>query len=65
MLAGSSLSGRGPRWGRIVCGVLGFALVPAMYLNAGTPRDAWAATLFGTLFVTLALACAMPQRRSG
>ncbi|MGN9913879.1 hypothetical protein ACTMTJ_40725 [Phytohabitans sp. LJ34] len=63
MLAGYSLSGRRAGWWRIVCGVVGFALVPAMLLGADTPKGAWAATLFSTLYVSLALACAIPLRR--
>ncbi|PZF79750.1 hypothetical protein [Jiangella anatolica] len=63
MLAGYSLSGRGAVWARIGCGIVGFAIVPAMFLASSTPQNTWAATLFSTLFVTLALACAIPQRR--
>jgi hypothetical protein len=62
MLAGRSLSGRGRVWTRSVAGVIGFALVPVMLASARTPHDAWAATLFASLYVTLALACAVPMR---
>lgn len=62
MLAGYAVSGRGPLWARIACGIVGFALVPAMLMSAGTPLAAWAATLFASLFVTLSLACAIPMR---
>jgi hypothetical protein len=62
MLAGRSLSGRGKVWVRLVAGIIGFALVPVLLISARTPQEAWAATLFGSLYVTLALACAVPTR---
>lgn len=62
MLAGRSLSGRGRVWVRILNGIVGFALVPVLLSSARTPQEAWAATLFTSLYVTLALACAVPMR---
>ncbi|MGL5816600.1 MAG: hypothetical protein ACRCYR_03485 [Phycicoccus sp.] len=62
MLAGRSVSGRGRVWVRAVAGIVGFARVPALLASARTPREAWAATLFASLFVALALACAVPMR---
>ncbi|MBV9919518.1 MAG: hypothetical protein JOY78_01505 [Pseudonocardia sp.] len=72
MLGGFALSGRGPLWIRVGCGVLAFALVPASYLgppmrpelDPATPLGAWAATNLSTLFITLAVACAVPLRRA-
>ncbi|WP_322919439.1 hypothetical protein [Nocardioides renjunii] len=62
MLGGHSLSGRGRAWVRILTGIAGFALVPVLLSMARTPQDAWAATLFASLYVLLALACAVPMR---
>lgn len=62
MLAGRSLSGRGRVWARVLAGTIGFALVPVLLSSARTPQEAWAATLFTSLYVTLALACAVPMR---
>jgi hypothetical protein len=70
MLGGVALSGRGPLWLRIPCGVIAFALVPAAYLgppmrpelDPATPLGAWVATHFSALFITLAIACAIPLR---
>jgi hypothetical protein len=71
MLGGWSLSGRGPRWARILAGLFAYALVPAAYLgppfrpelDPATPHGAWVATLFSALFVLLSFACAVPLRR--
>jgi hypothetical protein len=70
MLGGGALSGRGPLWLRIPCGVIAFALVPAAYLgppmrpelDPATPLGAWVATHFSALFIMLAIACAIPLR---
>jgi hypothetical protein len=62
MLAGRSLSGRGPIWARLLTGTIGLALVPLVLTTARTPQEAWAATLFTSLYVTLSLACAVPMR---
>jgi len=63
MLAAHSLTTRRAIWWRVICGLVGFAIVPAMLTGAAfTPKDLWAAVLFSALFVVLALACALPQR---
>ena len=70
MLGGVALSGRGRLWLRIPAGVMAFALVPAAYLgppvrpelDPATPHGAWVATHFSALFITLAIACAIPLR---
>jgi len=70
MAGGTAVASHGRLWWRIPLGLLGFALVPAAYLgppmrpalDVGTPLGAWAATVFATLFVTMALACAIPLR---
>jgi hypothetical protein len=65
MLAGRSLSGRGRVWARVLAGTIGFALVPVLLSSARTPQEAWAATLFASLYVALSLACAVPMRAAG
>lgn len=70
MLAGFSLSGRGSRRRRMAAGVLGFAVVPAVWLappmapdlDPTTPYGALAATTFTTLYLGLAAASAVPMR---
>ncbi|WP_139206796.1 hypothetical protein [Geodermatophilus poikilotrophus] len=62
MLAGRSLSGRGRLVARVPAGIIGFALVPLLLSSARTPQETWAATLFASLFVVLALACSVPMR---
>jgi hypothetical protein len=72
MLGGYALSGRGPRWGRVVCGVVALSAIPVWALVAddvggaglgvGTPRGAWAALLYSALLVVLALGSAIPHR---
>jgi hypothetical protein len=72
MLGGASMSGRGPRWLRLVGGAAAFWLVPAVFLgppmrpelDPATPLGAWSAATFSALFVALALACAIPLRRA-
>jgi hypothetical protein len=71
MIGGYSVSGRGPRWTRIVAGLgsLGEIVVtflapkPYTFLSATTPYGAWFATLGSSLFVVFALACSIPMRR--
>ncbi|GAB3933854.1 hypothetical protein GCM10029976_041980 [Kribbella albertanoniae] len=61
MLGAYALAGRGPKWWRIVCGVIGFALVPAMLAGTlSTPKNAWGGILFACMYVLLALACTIP-----
>lgn len=70
MLAGYSMSGRGSRRRRTAAAVLGFAVVPAVWLappmtpdlDPTTPSGALVAMTFTTLFVGLAAACAVPMR---
>ena len=71
MIGGYAISGRGPRWTRIVAGILNLSgilvtfLAPKPYsdLSATTPYGAWFATLASSLGLVLALACAIPMRR--
>ena len=71
MAGGYSVSGRGPRWARIVAGAAAFAAIPVTFvapkpypdLSVTTPHGAWFATLASSLFVTLALASSIPMRR--
>lgn len=73
MLGGASMSGRGPRWLRLVGGAAAFSVVPAVFLgppmrpelDPATPLGAWSAATFSALFVALALACAIPLHQSG
>jgi hypothetical protein len=74
ILGGLALSGRGPRWGRVVAGV------PALALTLGgavayfgfdqrfvggfsTVHGVWVALLFTSLMVVFAVACSIPHRR--
>lgn len=73
MGGGYALSGRGPLWGRLVCGVLSAALVAALALATPgiggprlaltEPRGAWVALVAASFIVVLALASAIPHRR--
>jgi hypothetical protein len=71
MIGGYSVSGRGPRWTRIVAGLVSLTEIlvtflapkPATFLSATTPYGAWFATLGSSLFVVFALACSIPMRR--
>jgi hypothetical protein len=71
MAGGYALSGRGPRWARILIGVVALAPVPAWAFAASgfgpafaltSPRGAWVALFFYSFIVTLALACSIPHR---
>jgi hypothetical protein len=72
MVGGYALSGRGPLWGRLLCGALSLSAIPVWALvadNVGgpglgvdTPRGAWAALLYYALLAVLALASAIPHR---
>ncbi|WP_405060087.1 hypothetical protein OG474_00225 [Kribbella sp. NBC_01505] len=75
MLAGYSLTNRSPLGVRIPCAVVGFALVPGMLIGYAVvpalepgavldPQRSWTAVLFCSLFVLLAIACAVPHRRA-
>jgi hypothetical protein len=73
MLGGYALSGRGPLWGRLLCGALSLSAIPVWALVAAdvggarlaldTPRGAWAALLYYALLAVLALGSAIPHRR--
>jgi hypothetical protein len=71
MVGGYSVSGRGPRWARVVAGVIALASIAVTFLaprpnpdlSVTTPHGAWFCTLASSLFVTLALACSIPMRR--
>jgi hypothetical protein len=73
VVGGYALSGRGPRWPRVLCGVVSTAFAVAL---AGTvpgmsgqslaePRAAWAVVLAAALFAVLALGCSIPFRGGG
>jgi hypothetical protein len=72
MLGGYAMSGRGPLWGRLLCGALSLSAIPVWALvadNVGgprlgvdTPRGAWTALLYYALLAVLALGCAIPHR---
>jgi hypothetical protein len=69
---GYALSGRGPLWGRAVCGaVSGLLAVGLVFsppwiggsrLALSQPRGAWVAVLMASLLVLLALASSIPHR---
>jgi hypothetical protein len=69
MIGGFSVSGRGPLWARIIAGLAGICSVLATFLaskpfpdlSITTAHGAWFDTLSGSLYVTLALACAIPM----
>jgi hypothetical protein len=71
MIGGYSVSGRGPRWTRIMAGIITLADIvvtflapkPLPNLSATTAQGAWFATLGSSLFVVFALACSIPMRR--
>ena len=71
LLLGYAISGRGPRWARLVCGVVGAAMgvgtvaSGALFdpaLSATTARGAWVLVLVAGLLTVLVLACAIPHR---
>lgn len=70
MTGGCAVSGRGPRGGRIVAGLIALGAIIAPFagpkpypdLSITTPHGAWAATLASSLFVAFALACSIPMR---
>ena len=73
MVGGYALSGRGPSWARIVCGLVFLTAIPIWAFTAvgiggpamalTTPRGAWVALHYWSLLAVLALACAIPHRR--
>ena len=72
---GYALSGRGPLWARIACGLVSAALAAALALAgpgiAGPvlaitePRGAWVAVLGASFIAVLALASSIPHRPAG
>ena len=71
IVGGYAVSGRGPVWGRVVCGLLAFTVVPiwaltvtsfAPHLAIDTPRGAWVALHYYSLILILMLACSIPHR---
>ncbi|TDO36321.1 hypothetical protein EV643_12052 [Kribbella sp. VKM Ac-2527] len=72
MAGGYAVSGRGPLWGRFVCGLLAAAVVPIWALTvesfAGadlaltTPRGLWVALYYYSFMALLMLASAIPHR---
>jgi hypothetical protein len=72
ILGGYALSGRGPAWARILCGLVFASMIPIWVLTVpgfggpglavGTPRGTWVALYYWSLMVVLALACAIPHR---
>ena len=71
MIGGYSVSGRGPRWARLVAGLAWLSTVPVTVfapkpypdLDVTTAYGAWFATLAVSLGAVLALACSIPMRR--
>lgn len=71
MDGGYAISGRGPRWTRIMAGVIYLAGVavtflapkPSPDLSATTPHGLWFCTLAASLGTVLALASSIPMRR--
>jgi hypothetical protein len=68
---GYALSRRGPRWTRLVSGLVALAPIPLWALTNSvfgpeyaptTPNGAWIALYFYSYIATLALACAIPHR---
>jgi hypothetical protein len=72
MAGGFALSGRGPRWARLGCGLLLVVIVAGVALSAPgvggpdlaltTPHGAWAALLGAASVLTLAVASSIPHR---
>jgi len=70
---GYSISGLGPRWGRVALGVLvavvliGIAVTPALIggasLTLAEPRGAWVSVLVVSFLLVLILASSIPFRR--
>jgi hypothetical protein len=72
LLGGYALSGRGPRWARILSGALALTAIPIWALTvtsfAGpglaldTPRGAWVVVYYWSFLAVLMLVCAIPHR---
>jgi hypothetical protein len=71
MAGGYALSGRGPAWGRAVCGLLALSQIPSwiatstLFFGLGaaidTPRGAWIALYYWSFVAVLSVACAIPH----
>jgi len=72
MAGGYAISGRGPRWGRLACGVLALTAIPIWALTvesfAGadlavtTPRGLWVAVYYYSFLALFMVAAAIPHR---
>jgi len=72
MAGGYAISGRGPRWGRILCGLLAASTVPIWALTVksfagpelalSTPRGLWVALYYYAFIALFMLASAIPHR---
>jgi hypothetical protein len=72
MAGGYAISGRGPRWGRIACGILALTAIPTWALTvesfAGadlavtTPRGLWVAMYYYSFLALFMVAAAIPHR---
>ena len=75
MAGGYAISGRGPRWCRLACGVLALTIVPIWALTvesfAGadlavtTPRGLWVALYYYSFLALFMVAAAIPHRHAG
>lgn len=72
MAGGYAISGRGPGWARLTCGLLAATTVPIWALTVesfaghelalSTPRGLWVALYYYSFMAVLMLACAIPHR---
>jgi hypothetical protein len=72
MAGGYALSGRGPRWARLIAGLVALAPIPIWAMTASsvggpdlaltTPRGAWVAVYLYSFLAVLAFGCAIPHR---
>jgi len=72
MAGGFAMSGRGPRWGRALCGGLALTAIPIWALAAEsiggpdlavtTARGLWVAIYYLSFLAVLSLAAAIPHR---
>ena len=72
MAGGYAISGRGPRWGRLACGVLALTAIPIWALSAEsfagadlaitTPRGLWVAIYYYSFLALFMVAAAIPHR---
>ena len=71
MVGGYALSGRGPLWSRIVCGLLASSAIPVWVitapdigpgLNVASSHGAWMALYYWSFLAVLMLACSIPHR---